>query len=205
VTTRPQTTRSRRTRLGKWLIRLAVAAAAVALLIAGAAWFLLGTEPGARWLFARVGAMMAGSLEVAELDGPIRGPLAVRGLVYESDGFEVRVDRLALDWRLRELVHRRLDVVDLEAQGVRVLLADREARDEPQALPDVHLPVNIIVRGARVRDLVVVQPPPAPGPSAEVPAEPLRIDSIELVTRAIGDGVEIERRVVRSPDHAPEN
>lgn len=206
--TRSKATRSKRTRLRRWLIGLAAAAGALAVLVGGAAWFLLGTEPGARWLFARVGAMIAGSLEVAELDGPIRGPLAVRGLVYESDGFEVRVDRLALDWRLRELVHRRLDVVDLEAEGVRVLLADREERDEPQALPDVHLPVNIIVRGARVRDLVVVQPPPAAGPGqpgkpAE-PAAPLRIDSIELVTRTIGDVVEIERLVVRSPDLAAE-
>jgi hypothetical protein len=59
--------------------------------LAGLTWFALGTEPGARWLFTRLGAIMPGELEVAELDGPIRGPLTVRGLRYASDSMEVTV------------------------------------------------------------------------------------------------------------------
>lgn len=166
------------------------AALAVLALIGLGAWFLLATESGARWLFTRAGATMAGSLEVEELDGPIRGPLTARGLVYESDGFEVRIDRLALDWRLRKLLQKQLDVVSLEAEGVTVLLADRDERDEPQPLPDVHLPVNIVLRAARVRGIQVMRPG----------EEPIVIDSIDLVTRAIGDVVEIERLTVHSPE-----
>jgi translocation and assembly module TamB len=162
---------------------------ALAFALALAAWFLLATEPGARWLFTRVGATMAGSLEVEALAGPIRGPLSLTGLVYESEGFEVRIERLRLDWRLAELLARRLDIVSIAADGVTVLLADRDERDEPQPLPDVHLPVNIIVRAARVRDIEVVR----------AGAEPLVLDALDLATTAIGDAVEVERLTLESP------
>ncbi len=181
--------RGRRRRI---LLAAGAASAGLALLIGLGAWFLLATEPGARWLFTRAGATMAGSLEVEALDGPIRGPLTARGLVYESDGFEVRIDRLDLDWRLRKLLQKQLDVVSLEAEGVTVLLADRDERDEPQPLPDVHLPVNIVLRSARVRGIQVMRPG----------EEPIVIDSLDLVTRAIGDVVEIERLTVHSPEIA---
>ncbi len=187
-------------------MRLALAAVALAVLAGAAAWFLLGTQAGARWLFTRVGAAMAGSLEVAELHGPIRGPLSVRGLVYRSDAVEVRVDHLALDWRLGELLDKRLDVVRLAADGVRVRLLPGPKSAEPQGLPDVHLPIDIIVRQARVRDLEVVQPaaPAKTGgagraPAASPPPEPLRIDAIDLATRTRGDVVTIERLTVASP------
>jgi len=187
-------TRPRRRRR-RVLLGIGSALAVLALLIAGAAWFLLATEPGARWLFSRLGGAMAGSLEVADLEGPIRGPLTVGGLVYESEGFEVRVERLRLEWHLRELLARRLDVVSLEAEGVTVTLAGEEERDgEPAPLPDVHLPVNIIVRSAEVRGIRIVQPG----------AEPIVIDSLDLATRAIGDVVEIERLTIRSPEIAAE-
>jgi hypothetical protein len=70
-----------------------------------------------------------------------------------------------------------------------VNLAESED-EEPQPLPDVHLPINIIVRAAEVRGIEVVSPG----------EEPIVIDSIDLVTGAIGDAVEIERLTVRSPD-----
>lgn len=194
-----------RSRWWRWLARLAVAAAALVLLAGGALWFLLGTRTGARWLFTRVGGMMTGSLEVAELDGPIRGPLSIRGLTYRSDSVEVRIERLALDWRLGELLDKRLDVVRLAAEGVRVRLAAGGESAGPQALPDVHLPVNIIVRQARVRDLEIAQAAPAKGAGtggAPPLAEPVRIDAIDLATRTRGDVVTIDRLTVASPEIA---
>ncbi len=185
----------------RWLARLAVAVAALGLLVGAALWFLLGTQAGARWLFTRVGSTMAGSLEVAELRGPIRGPLAIRGLVYRSDAAVVRVDRLTLDWRLGALLEKRLDVERLAASGVRVRLLPGPPSATPQGLPDVHLPINIIVRQARVRDLEVVSPPAAGGKAGAAAApQPLRIDAIDLATRSRGDVVTIERLTVASPE-----
>lgn len=181
-----------------WLLRLAAAALAAALLLAGSLWLLLGTERGARWVLGGVGALAPGSLEIGEITGTLRGPLAVRRVRYRDEGLDVRVARAALDWRLRELLHRQLDVVSLEIEGVRVVTVESEEPSEPTVLPDVHLPINIIVRQARVRDVELK----STGGAED--AKPFTLEAIDLSTRAIGDVVEIETFVVRSPQLAAE-
>ncbi|MGH9381856.1 MAG: translocation/assembly module TamB domain-containing protein [Thermoanaerobaculia bacterium] len=176
-----------------WLLGLAAVAVVAALLLAGIVWFLLSTERGARWVIGRVGVVIPGSLEVDEITGTLRGPLAVRGLHYRNEGLAVTVGRAALAWRLGKLLQRQLDIVSFEIEGVRVVTAESEEPSEPLELPDVHLPINIIVRQARVRDVELTS---TGGAEA---AEPFTLDSIDLSTRAIGDVVEIEQFVVRSP------
>lgn len=181
-----------------WLLRLAAAALVAALLLAGSLWLLLSTERGARWVLGGVGALAPGSLEIGEATGTLRGPLAVRRVRYRDEGLDVRVTRAALDWRLRELLHRQLDVVSLEIEGVRMVTAESEEPSEPTVLPDVHLPINIIVRQARVREVELKS---TGGAEDE---EPFTLEAVDLSTRAIGDVVEIETFVVRSPQLAAE-
>ncbi|MEA2692074.1 MAG: translocation and assembly module TamB, partial [Acidobacteriota bacterium] len=101
-----------------------IAALGLVVLLGLAVWFLLGTQSGTRFLFTRLGALMPGSFEVAQIHGPIRGPLDIRGLTYKRPGaMEVHIDHLFLDWRLRELVARRLDIRKLYAEGVRIVQA----------------------------------------------------------------------------------
>jgi translocation and assembly module TamB len=132
---------------------------------------------------------MPGELEVAELHGPIRGPLDIRGFSYKRDGLEMHVDRVQLDWRLRELLSRQLDIRSLRAQGIRIIPTPTAEKKEPTALPDVNLGFNILVRDAQVRDLQIG----APG------EEPLVIDRIDLATTAIGNKFKIDHFVVRAP------
>ncbi|REJ80315.1 MAG: hypothetical protein DWQ30_12950 [Acidobacteria bacterium] len=165
---------------------LALVVAAGAALVA-----LVATPAGARWAFQRLGAAVPGSLTVQQLDGPLRGPLRVEGLVWESDGAEVSVDELHLQWRLRDLLARQLDITQLSASTVRVRLAESGEEEEPSALPDLRLPIAIVVRQARVDDLVVLD---GSGESL------IEVRSIELRTRAEGERVEIERFELVSPD-----
>ena len=76
----------------------------LAVLLGAGIWFLLGTQGGTEFLFTRLGAIMPGELEVAELHGPLRGPLDIRGLSYKRDGLEMHIDRVQLEWRLRALL-----------------------------------------------------------------------------------------------------
>jgi translocation and assembly module TamB len=161
----------------------------LAVLLGAGVWFLLATQGGTEFLFTRLGALMPGELEVAELRGPIRGPLDIRGFSYKRDGLEMHVDRVQLDWRLRELLSRQLDIQSLHAQGIRIIPTPTAKKEEPTALPDVNLGFNILVRDAQVRDLQIG----APG------EEPLVIDRIDLATTAIGNKFQIERFVVRAP------
>ncbi|MBZ0114767.1 MAG: translocation/assembly module TamB domain-containing protein [Thermoanaerobaculia bacterium] len=191
----------------------------VSVLLGGLAWFTLATEPGTRWLFTRLGAIMPGELKVAELEGPIRGPLTVRGLRYANDSMEVTVERLFLDWRLRELLSKRLDIHLLEADGIDILTLPGPEDAARSPLPDVDLRFNVIVRDAKVRGLTIrsadkswnrevdatrvdstVDRATDDGATDDGATEPLIIDSIDLATTARGGQVVVDRLVVRAPD-----
>lgn len=182
-----------RPRLKKILIRGGIVLVSLGLLLAAAFWFLAGTQGGTEFLFTRLGALMPGKLEVAQMTGPLRGPLDIRGLKYEREGFEMQVDRVQLEWKLRELLDKRLDIQRLYADGVRIRTTPSEEEKERSPLPDVNLRFNIIVRDARVRDLSI-------GAKNAPPTEPpFVIDSIDLATTAIRNDVRVDTLTVRSP------
>lgn len=161
----------------------------LAVLLGAGVWFLLGTQGGTEFLFTRLGAIMPGTMEVGEIRGPLRGPLDIRGFVYKRDGLEMYVERLELQWRLRDLLARQLDIERLYAEGIRIIPTPSEKKEEPQALPDVNLRFNILVRDAQVRNLQIG----APG------EDPLVLDRIDLATTAISNKFRIDRFVVRGP------
>lgn len=185
----------------RWIRRTALGLLAVLLLLAGAVLFLLATEPGARWLVARVGAFVPGELEIGSLSGPVRGPLEVVDLRYRSEAFELTADRVVVDWRLWDLLRRRLDVHRLLAEGVRVVTypGPEEPEDEPAPLPDVDLPVAVVLREARLRDLRIVAEPPEGAAAGETP-EPVVVDRLDLVARVRRGGpIEIAALEVAAP------
>ncbi|HEX3127499.1 MAG TPA: hypothetical protein VH394_09220, partial [Thermoanaerobaculia bacterium] len=183
----------KRPRLKKILIRTALGLFTLAVILAATFWFLAGTQSGTQWLFTRLGALMPGKLEVAQMTGPLRGPLDIRGLKYEREGFEMYVDHVQLEWRLREIAQRRLDIQQLYADGIRIVTTPSEEKKERTPLPDVNLRFNIIVRDARVRDLSVASKTPQPE------EKPFVIDRIDLATTAIRNDVRVDSLTVRSP------
>lgn len=179
-----------RKRVFRILLKSAAGLAVLGLLLVLAFYLLAGTQGGTEFLFTRLGTIMPGSLEVAELKGPLRGPLDIRGLVYKRDGFEMHVDHLQLEWKLRELRHRQLDIQKLYADGIRIIPDPTpDETKESGPLPDVNLRFNIIVRDAQVTDLAVG------GPGEE----PFVIDRINLETTAIANNVRVDRLAVRAP------
>lgn len=165
----------------------------LAVVLIAAVWFLAGTQGGTEFLFTRLGAIMPGELEVAELTGPLRGPLDIRGLKYEREGFEMYVDRVQLEWKLRELLNRRLDIQKLHMDGVRILTTPTEEEKEKGPLPDINLRYNIIVRDALVTNLSMGAKNAPPG------EPPFVIDRIALETTAIQNDVRIDSLTVRAP------
>ncbi|HYN20543.1 MAG TPA: hypothetical protein VE078_06260, partial [Thermoanaerobaculia bacterium] len=176
----------------KILIRGSLVLVSLCLLLAAAVWFLAGTQGGTEWLFTRLGALVPGKLEVAKMTGPLRGPLDIRGLKYEREGLEVYVDHVQLEWRLRDLLDRRLDIERLYADGIRILTTPSEKETERGPLPDVNLRFNVIVRDARVRGLSVGAKNAPPG------EPPFVIDRIDLATTAIRNDVRVDSLTVRS-------
>lgn len=179
--------------LRKVLLTLGIAIGALLIVAAGLAGWVLSTQSGARWAIARLGVLMKGSFEVEKVEGPLRGPLTLRGLTYKSTTLNARLDTVRLEWRLSRLLRKQLDITLLTADGVHLRTVSRETKKEREKLPDVHLPVNVILRSAAVRRIDATN---ADG------TNPQRLDSIDLVTSAIGDVVRVDRLAVAAPTFA---
>lgn len=188
-----------RPRLKKLLIWTSVGFVSLVVVLAAAFWFLAGTQGGSEWLFTRLGALMPGKLEVATMTGSLRGPLDIRGLKYEREGFEMYVDHVQLEWRLRELLKRRLDIEKLHADGIRILTTPSEEEKEKGPLPDVNLRYNIIVRDALVTNLSIGAKGAKGAKNASPGEPPFVIDRIALATTALHNDVRVDSLTVRAP------
>ena len=159
-------------------------------LAAGAAAWLLATPSGARFVLERAGELMPGRVELGRVDGPIRGPLRLERVVYEREGMRLEIHELLLRWRPRALLHRQLDVEELAANAVRLQTEPAAKEATHFELPQIDLPVNLVVRQATVRGAAIV----IGG------GEPIRIRSAALETVSRGDTLVIERFDLDSPD-----
>ncbi len=188
-TEQPAPKRGRRILLGLLLFVLV----GIVLVAAFLGW-AVSTEGGTRFLLARLSGFLPGELSIGGQTGPLVGPLALRDVRYENEGLKVGLKSLDLDWRLSQLLHRQLDVSKLRVDGVRVTLpppAEDEAPSDGRLVP-IHLPVNLIVRDALIRDVEIVFPPSppdaakpvtpdtAPAPAATQPTPPFRLDRVAL-------------------------
>ncbi|HTQ80936.1 MAG TPA: translocation/assembly module TamB domain-containing protein, partial [Thermoanaerobaculia bacterium] len=172
-----------------WLLGCAGSALGLLLLLGLTVFFLLGTQTGTRFLFTRLGTLMPGSFEVQTVQGSITSPLEIRNLTYKREGaIEIHVAHLLLQWRLAELLDRRLDVEKLYADGIRIVKAPAKST-EKTPLPDINLRFNILVRDAQVRGLDV---------ASEDGKSLLTIDRIDLKTSELKNVFHLDRLSVRS-------
>src|SRR5205085_7507744 len=177
--------------------RIATALGLGVLGLAGAAlgWWAVSTRSGGEWAFERLGAAFPGELHVKALTGSIRSPLEVRGFRYETDRFQISADRVRIVWSLRDLFQHRLDIRSLDADSVRMALLGGDSAltvtdTAGNELPDVDLPLDLMVRRAVIRHLYVT-------PASADTAFP--IDELRLLSAAFRDTLRIGSLSVRSP------
>jgi translocation and assembly module TamB len=146
-------------RLRRWAVRILFALVLLVALAAGFVWWAATTERGGAFLLARLMSVIPGELTIGSQKGPVNGPLELRDVRWQREGMDVRLERVFLDWDLRDLRRRLLDIHKFHAEGVRIILPPAKDDDtEDGRLVDVHLPVNIVIREGLVRDLEVVRP-----------------------------------------------
>ena len=113
--------------MSRWIKIPLIGLSLILLAVATLAWFTLMTAPGARLVLELVEPHVPGSLSYEELKGRLVGPLELEGVRYEHQAVEVRVERLAVDWKPLALLDKRVHVDWLHLQGVDGTL-------DPQAL-----------------------------------------------------------------------
>jgi translocation and assembly module TamB len=108
----------------KWLKRIGIALAILFAIVVLLAWWLLGTESGARFAVERAKSSLAGKLALAQLKGALTGPLELHDVAYKdpASGLDVKVKTLKLDYEFWGLLRKTVHVRNLDIDGVDVAL-----------------------------------------------------------------------------------
>ncbi|HEY0511883.1 MAG TPA: translocation/assembly module TamB domain-containing protein [Thermoanaerobaculia bacterium] len=145
----------KRHRLRRWLLGLLLAVVLLLVVVAGLGWYAVSTESGTRALLARATRFLpGGELTIGAQRGPLTGPLDLRDVHFHTATMDLRLSHVHLAWKAGRLRQRLLDVDQLHAEGIRVALAKSDTPSNGK-LVNIHLPVNILVRDALIRDLEI--------------------------------------------------
>ena len=131
-------------------------AIAPALLVAIAWYWLLHTEPGARWLWSQAESATGGALSAESVAGDVGSGVALHGLAFDNEAVDLGVDSIVLTARL-ELLPIRVVVGRADASGfsLRVLRSDKNGdsrTDLHEIFAKLQLPLEIVVRQLSVQD-----------------------------------------------------
>lgn len=125
--------------------------------------WLLRSSGGRDWFLARaVATLPAGSnVHWLSAEGRLAGPLEVRGLQYAYQGHRFDAARLRIDHGLWPLLSGRLDVHSLLLEQATWVIPRDDTPPKlprwPDLLPRLELPITVLVRQLRVRDLRVLR------------------------------------------------
>jgi len=139
-----------------------VGIAAAILLVAGVFYWATTTQSASRRVVAWALGKSAAGIEIAEVRGPLRGPLVFLGVTYRSGGITANVDSVYLEWSLRSLFRRQVHVGRLHVTGFRVTIPDsappdtagtaRGRREKPST------PMPVTLGAVQVRDFEMDAP-----------------------------------------------
>jgi translocation and assembly module TamB len=128
------------TALGPLLVALVAAAA-------GIGW-LVGTEAGLHWAAAQAGRQFS----FEGLHGKLAGEISVEKLTYESNGFQLRAQKLSLRPHLAALLGGRLTIEPLRAAALAIELGEAKGKSVAGA---PKLPLRLHIARAQVDSIEV--------------------------------------------------
>ncbi|MFC3550773.1 translocation/assembly module TamB domain-containing protein [Lysobacter cavernae] len=153
----------RRARL-RWLaVRGSLAAGVLTLLLAGFAYWLLATVGGRDLLLAQIVARLPdnAALSWKAVDGPLSGPLTMRGVRFTYDRIVFTADRVHLDPAIRPLFGRRLRLDALQIGGATLEIPKSDEPFElprwPEVLPQIAPPLELQADDVRVDGFLLTQ------------------------------------------------
>jgi len=145
--TSPATSPARR-----WPRRLAIGAAAGALLLGGA-WWLLGREATLQALVRKVADASGGSIVVSGVSGSLYGAMHMDRIVYRSPERIISADNIDIDWSPLQYLSSGIAISKLHAASLRV---DTLRESEPAKMPaTLAPPFALAIEDARVATVTV--------------------------------------------------
>ena len=122
-------------RAKKWLKWFGIVVAVLVVLVVCVAFWLLGTETGARFALERAKSALAGKLLVAQAKGTLVSPLELQDVEYrdETSGVDVKVKSIRVEYELFGILSHTLHVKNAQIDGVDVALTTMPTPSGPTA------------------------------------------------------------------------
>ena len=151
------------TRASRILTRTALVLGALLLLVLAGLVILLASPGAARQVIGfALGRPAAKGLQIAEIRGPLRGPLVLLGIEYRSGALSAEIDSALIDWNPAALLLGRVELSRVHLTGFRIVLPDSAPRDTAGTvrarLERPSTPLPVMLGDVRVRDLQVEAP-----------------------------------------------
>gem|GEM_PF-2454276 len=128
----------------RWPRVLAIILAILVLMVlalVGAAWWLLGSSGGARFLASKAGTVLGPGAQVEGVEGRIGGLMKIRAIEIDQPDLYVHIDDVVMETAPLAALHGRLDVRQLTARNVEVRTGPSKEKAKPPAIPAPPYPV----------------------------------------------------------------
>ncbi|MFT4197434.1 MAG: translocation/assembly module TamB domain-containing protein [Pseudoxanthomonas sp.] len=139
----------RKARLRKLAVRSAIGTGALLVLLCFGLYWLLQTVAGRDVLLAQIVARLPAGASFAwrSAEGPLAGPLTLRGVHFHMDGIDFSAERVYLEPDLRPLLGKRLRLDRLEVEHAVLDIAPGDEPFElpswPEVMPAIRMPLAI--------------------------------------------------------------
>jgi translocation and assembly module TamB len=116
------------------------------LILVGAVFSLIGTEPGTRWLLKNSLLTSSYNLAVDKVNGTLLGNLDLTGVAYQSGNDSINIGRLQLDWQPIELLAGKLHIDSIKATDLAISGFEggsESQEDEALKIPVIPIEINL--------------------------------------------------------------
>ena len=116
----------------------------------GGVYWLTTTTAGLQWLLTTVSRASDDALVFTDVTGSLPS-LRIGRVIYQDEEYVVKIEKLAIDWRPRDLLNRTLLI---EAFTMDTVEFSSAPSDAPLSLPDtLQLPINVVINQLGIRSL----------------------------------------------------
>ncbi|MCD2452171.1 translocation/assembly module TamB domain-containing protein [Methylicorpusculum oleiharenae] len=114
------------------------------LVLVGAVFTLIGTEPGTRWLLKNSVLTSNFNVAVDKVNGTLLGKLELTGIAYQSGNDAIHIDSLQFDWQPIELLTGKLHIESIKAKTLAISGFESESEtQEDEAFKIPIIPIEI--------------------------------------------------------------
>ena len=119
------------------------------------AWsWLLHSEPGARWLLAKLDSSVRGSISASSISGDLGSGLQLDSLQFEDGNTRVQVGQLSIALNIDLLPPAAtIDTLQADSVAIRILQASSQATDWDSTIAGLSLPLPVNFKDIRVSGL----------------------------------------------------